>query len=418
MDTQTLSLADIEEARETIRGAIYLTPLTFSKKLSERTGARVYLKLENLQHTGSFKERGALNKLQSLSPDECASGIFASSAGNHAQGVAYHCQKLGLDATIVMPRGTPLVKVASTQSFGATVVLEGENYDEAYAHARDLCAAANGTFIHPFDDFAIMAGQGTIGLEVLEQNPYLDAIVVPVGGGGLISGIAVALKEINPRIRVIGVEATVLPSMQNSLYQGKVVRAMAASTVADGIAVQEVGQHTLATAARYVDEIVTVTEEEIAAAVLYLLEQEKTVAEGAGATAVAAMLTGRVANLEKKRVALVISGGNIDVNVISRIIQRGLAQNGRLVEAEVVLDDAPGALARLTAILAELAVNIIEIHHSRVSSDFGRTVVMMTLETKGFEHIERLRIRLGEEELEVRSLSGLLTPARSGDGSL
>lgn len=401
MDTapeeEILTFDAVEEARRRIASEIYTTPLPRARKLSAVTGSDVFLKLENLQHTGSFKERGALNKLLTLSHAERSRGVVAASAGNHAQGLAYHAQRQGVKATIVMPCGTPLIKVSRTQSFGAEVVLHGDSYDEAYQHALTLQEERDLTFVHPFNDLAVMAGQGTLGLELLEQNPYLEMVVLPVGGGGLISGVAVALKETNPRIKVVGVETSVIPAMQNALYRGELVTTPTARTIADGIAVQRVGSYTLNTVRRYVDEIVTVDEEDVANAILLLLEQEKTVAEGAAAVTLAALRAGNIPSARGRRVALVISGGNIDVNVISRIIERGLVRDGRLMSASLTLDDAPGALARLTGLLAQMSVNIIEIHHNRAVARLGETGLQMTLETRGFEHIDRIRRRLIDE---------------------
>ncbi|MBH23574.1 MAG: threonine ammonia-lyase [Myxococcales bacterium] len=392
-----LSFDDVEQARGRIGQQITPSPLTWSPKLSAMMGSRLYLKCENLQMTGSFKERGALNRLLTLSDEQRARGVIASSAGNHAQGLAYNCQRLGVPATIVMPTGTPLTKESRTRGFGARVILHGNNYDEAYAHALELSQRDDLTFVHPFNDLAIMAGQGTIGLEILEQNPYIEVVVVPIGGGGLISGIAVALKETNPRIKVIGVEAEAVPSMQASVAAGRVVEPPTRRTIADGIAVRRVGELTLAVTRRYVDDIVTVTEEEISNAILLLLESEKTVVEGSGATTLAAIRAGRVPQADGRRTALILSGGNIDVNVISRIIERGLAKDGRIMAVRVVLDDAPGSLARLTAILAEARANVIEIHHNRTFARISKAVVDLTLETRGFDHIADLEQRLSAE---------------------
>src|SRR5215475_11957145 len=309
-----VTLEQVKAARERIHDSVFVSPCSHSETFSQLTGNTVFLKLENLQMTGSFKERGALNKILTLTPEEKARGVIAASAGNHAQGVAYHATRNSVKSTIVMPAAAPLVKVTRTREYGAEVVLHGASYDEAYEEARRQCAASGLTFIHAFDDDAVMAGQGTVGLELLEQNPYLEAVLVPIGGGGLISGIAVAMKEINPRVRIIGVQTARLPSMVRAVSEHAPVTLPAAATIADGIAVRTAGARTLPVVTKYVDDIVTVDEEEIANAILLLLEREKTVAEGAGAAAMAALVQGR-ANLHGKKLAVVIGGGNIDVNM-------------------------------------------------------------------------------------------------------
>lgn len=399
-----LTFSEIEDARERISKSVVMTPCNQSKTLSQQLDCKVFMKMENLQYTGSFKERGACNKLMLLSDEDRARGIIASSAGNHAQAVAYHGQRLGISTKIVMPEGTPLVKITRTKSFGADVILHGSNYDDAYAHACEIGEAENRVFAHPFNDRAIMAGQGTIGLELIEQNPYLDVVVVAIGGGGLISGIAAAIKETNPKIRVIGVEPVVLPSMSQALSSGAPVELSEATTLADGVAVRRVGELTLANVEHYVDDIVTVSEEQIANAILTLLEQEKTVAEGAGAAPVAALLAGMIPNIHRKRVCPVICGGNIDVNVIARIIERGLVAAGRLYRLEVVITDRPGSLAALLTQLGKLKVNVLEVSHNRTFASglsFGSTHVELKLETRGLEHIEHIRQRLTSQGFEV-----------------
>lgn len=387
-----LTFADIEAARRRMGDAVFESPCAYTQTLSDRVGAKVYLKLENLQMTGSFKERGACNKLMSLGEAERRAGVVAASAGNHAQGVAYHAKRLGIDATIVMPEATPIVKVGATRGHGARVVLQGANYDEACAEALRLVEAEGRTFVHPFDDLHVMAGQGTVGLELLEQNPYLDAIVVPVGGGGLISGIAVAMKETNPKIKVYGVEPRVVASMRAALDAGHPVTVPAQKTIADGIAVRTVGKHTFEVAQKYLDDVVTVDEEEIAEAILLLLEREKTVAEGAGAAPLAALVAGRVP-VKGKKVAVVVSGGNIDVNLVSRIIDRGLAKSGRMMRVRVNIPDVPGSLARLLAAIGGHGANVLQIHHDRVGArlELGQTFVELVLETRGFDHIAEIR---------------------------
>lgn len=393
-----ISTRDILQAKERIHELVFPTPCSRSTVFSDATGAITHFKFENLQMTGSFKERGALNKLLTLSDEERAAGVICASAGNHAQGVAYHAGRLGIPATIVMPERTPLIKVSRTRDFGARVILAGANFDEACDHAMRLRAEEGLTFVHPFDDPAVIAGQGTIGLELLEQVPNLEVAIVPVGGGGLIAGVAVALKEANPSIQVIGVECASFASMQASLRAHEAVTVQGGRTIADGIAVKRPGELTLRHIERYVDEVVTVTEEEIANAILLLLEREKTVAEGAGAVALAALVNGHVPQAQGRHTAILLSGGNIDVTLLSRIIERGLVKDGRLVRMVVTVEDRPGGLARLTGIVAEQLANVIEIHHDRAfgRAAVGETEVEMTLETRGHDHIQAIRDKLVE----------------------
>ena len=387
----SIGLADILAARERLRGSIYESPCPRSLMLSELTGQHVYLKLENLQMTGSFKERGALNRIALLTPEQASRGVIAASAGNHAQGVAYHATKRGIHATIVMPQTTPLVKVTATRGFGAEVVLYGANYDEAHAEARRLCDVQGLTFIHPFDDADVMAGQGTIGLELLEQVPQLEAVVVPIGGGGLIGGIACAIKESRPGVKIVGVQTARLASMVAAVKAGEPVTIDPATTIADGIAVRRAGALTLPLVEAYVDEIVTVEEDEIASAILMLLEREKTLAEGAGATALAALLQHRT-SLVNKHTAVLVCGGNIDVTLLSRIIERGLVQDGRLILLRIHLLDKPGALADLTKLIASHRVNIVNTLYNRsyYGVNLGDTVIDITMETRGREHVAEL----------------------------
>ena len=394
-----LSLADIRAARQRIQDSVYLSPCPRSEMLSQLTGRNVYLKLENLQMTGSFKERGALNRIALLTPAEAARGVVAASAGNHAQGVSYHATKRGIPALIVMPQQTPLVKVTATRNFGAEVLLHGANYDEACTEATRICTDRGMTFIHPFDDPAVMAGQGTIGLELLEQLPQLDAVIVPIGGGGLIGGIACAIKESRlaagkPEVKIIGVQTSRLPSMQQAILDGHPVTIPPATTIADGIAVRRAGDHTFPVVSRYVDEIVTVDEDEIASAILLLLEREKTLAEGAGAAALAALLQGRTAHLipPGAHTAVLVCGGNIDVTLLSRIIERGLVQDGRLIRLRIHLLDKPGALADLTRLIADHRANIVDTLHNRAyyGVNLGDTVIDITMETRGREQLTEL----------------------------
>ncbi len=399
-----VTFQDITDARERIREHIYLSPFPASETISRMTGNRVYFKLDNLQMTGSFKERGALNRLLMLTPEEARRGVVAASAGNHGMAVAFHCQRLAIAATIVMPLHAPLVKVSWVRRYGANAVLHGTDYDSALVEARRLSQDKRLTFIHAFDDRWIVAGQGTLGLELHEQNPNLEVIIVPVGGGGLIGGTALALKTLNPRIRVVGVQAEVLPSMKIALERRQAVRLPSAVTIADGIAVRAVGETTLDLAKEFVDEIVTVSEGEIANAVLMLLEIEKTVAEGAAAVTLAALVNRKV-DLRNKQVGLVVSGGNIDMNLISRIIENGLIQDGRLSRFAVVISDRPGTLALLARKIADLGANILQIGQTRGFGHMaiGETEVELVLETTGTDHIERIRKQLSLEGFRIRS---------------
>jgi threonine dehydratase len=387
-----ITLADITTARERIASSVYKSPCARSEMLSRMTGQSVFLKLENLQMTGSFKERGALNKIATLSAAEAKHGVVAASAGNHAQGVAYHATRRGIRAVIVMPLTTPLVKVQATRGFGAEVVLHGANYDEACEEATRLCAAEGMTFIHPFDDPLVMAGQGTIGLELLEQVEGLEAVVVPIGGGGLIGGIACALKESRPGVRVVGVQTMKLPSMRDAIAAGHPVTLAPGMTIADGIAVRRAGDVTFPMVEKYVDEIVTVDEDEIASAILTLLEREKTLAEGAGATALAALLQQRTSLPKNAKTAVLVCGGNIDVTLLSRIIERGLVQDGRLIRLRIHLLDKPGALLELTSTIAKHRVNIVDTLYNRAyyGVNLGDTTIDITMETRGPEQVAEL----------------------------
>jgi threonine dehydratase len=387
----SIGLADVMAARERLRGSIYYSPCPHSQMLSALTGQQVYLKLENLQMTGSFKERGALNRIALLTPEQAGRGVIAASAGNHAQGVAYHATKRGIRSLIVMPLTTPLVKVTATREFGAEVLLHGANYDEAYEEATRLCVDRGMTFIHPFDDAAVMAGQGTIGLELLEQIPQLEAVVVPIGGGGVIGGIACAIKETRPEIRVVGVQTSRVASMVAAVEAGRPVTIEPATTIADGIAVRRAGDLTLPMVENYVDEICTVDEDEIAGAILVLLEREKTLAEGAGAAALAALLQHKT-SLQGAHTAVMVCGGNIDVTLLARIIERGLVQDGRLIRLRIHLLDKPGALHELTRLIAEHRANIVDTLHNRAyyGVNLGDTVIDITMETRGREQVAEL----------------------------
>jgi threonine dehydratase len=381
----------IEAAADRIRSSIYESPLMHSKMLSRLTGNSVFLKLENLQMTGAFKERGALNRILTLTDEERRQGVIAASAGNHGQGVAYHATQRGIPAQIWMPRQTPLIKLSATRAYGADVVLHGDNYDEACEAAIERSVQRKAVFIHPFDDDEVIAGQGTIGLELLRQNPELDVIVVPVGGGGLIGGIGCAVKAHNPRIEIVGVQTARLPSMQAALQQQGPVDLPAKSTLADGIAVRRAGQRTLPLVSRYVDRIVTVDEDEIAEAILMLLEGEKTVAEGAGAVALAAVLEGKTGH-HGKNIAVLVSGGNLDVNLLARIIEQGMVRDGRRLRLRVLLPDYPGALEGLTAVISKARANIVETSYNRAhyGVSLNEAAIDITMETRGRDHASEL----------------------------
>ena len=385
-------MADIETARRRIRNRVYLSPCAYTETLSRMTGCRLFLKLENLQMTGSFKERGALNKMLSLTETQRATGVIAASAGNHAQGVARAAQVLGSKATIVMPETTPLAKIRGTQEFGAEIVLYGGGYDEAFGKAQELQQEYGYTFIHAFDDPLVIAGQGTIGLELLEQMPAMDVIIVPIGGGGLIAGIATAIKAQRPEVRIIGVETARLPAMKACLEAGRIQALPAARTLADGISVARVGEHTFPIVKQYVEAITTVSEEEIANAILILLEREKTLVEGAGAVGFAALYQRKIAGIEGKNVVVVLSGGNIDMTLLSRIIERGLEIDGRLARIQVIVPDMPGSIARLAAAVASQRANIFDLSQSRPVSDvqLGQVEVELLLETRGGTHVQEL----------------------------
>jgi threonine dehydratase len=389
MSPPVVALADIESARARIAGRVRTSPCTFSRILSETTGVSVYLKLENLQLTGSFKERGACNRLLQLDAAERARGIIAASAGNHAQGLAYHARELGIPAEIVMPRSSPLVKVTQTRALGATVELVAGGYDEAFQTAARLATEKNLVLVHGFDDVAVIAGQGTVGLEILEQVPAVDAVLVAIGGGGLAAGVATAIKPRRPAVRIWGVQTEAMPAMQAALQEERPVRIEFARTIADGIAVARVGDLTFEVVRRLLEGVVTVDEEEIAEAILTLLEKEKLVAEGAGAAPLAALLH-RDLPLAGKTVVIIVGGGNIDVNVLSRIIDRGLTKSGRIMRVRVMLPDLPGSLARVLAIVASCEANILEVEHDRTAArlEFGQASVEIVAETRGFEHVE------------------------------
>jgi len=401
-----IKLEDIEDARARLGRAIYHSPCPLSLTLSRLCGCRAYFKLENLQMTGSFKERGALNKLLLLNKAEREAGVIAASAGNHAQGVAYHATRLGVKSTIVMPRPTPLIKVANTRDLGGEVILHGANYDEALAHAKHVAAEEGLTFIHAFDDEAVIAGQGSIGLELLEEDIAFDTVVVPVGGGGLISGVAIALKESRSNTRIIGVEPEYYACMKVALGARGTKEIATQPTIADGLAVKRAGERTTEIVRRYVDDIVTVSEDEIASAILKLLEIEKTVVEGGGAAGLAAVLFNKIAVGGNENVAMIISGGNIDPNLLSKIIERGLAKDGRMVRIRILGRDRPGELARICFHAAEVGANILEVTHNRAFANLevGGVEIDLILETRGRDHVEQLLKVLREDEIEAEEV--------------
>ena len=396
-----ISLADIEAAREVLHGHVANSPCMHSRTLSEITGAEIYLKFENLQFTASFKERGALNKLVSLNAQQKKNGVIAASAGTHAQGVSYHATRLGIPSTIVMPKFTPNVKVEMTQRHGADVVLFGENFDEAKAHAVQLAAERNLEFVHPYDDEKVIAGQGTIALEMLETFPQLDTLCIAIGGGGLISGMATAAKAIKPGIDIVGVEMLRFPSMV-ALINGTAAT-FGQSTIAEGIAVKEPGKITREIVKRLVSDILLVDEGDIEEAIVMLLEIEKTVVEGAGAASLAALLKHR-ARFAGKHVGLVLCGGNIDPLMLAEIIQRGMVRSGRLTRLKVELRDLPGALARITSVIADANANIEEVHHQRAFTNLPvqTAEVEFVLKTRNYAHCEQIVARLGEVGFKAR----------------
>jgi threonine dehydratase len=381
-----VSLADVRAAEARLAGQVLETPCVESRTLSQITGAQVFLKFENLQFTASFKERGACNKLVQLSDAEKARGVIAMSAGNHAQGVAYHAQRLGLRAVIVMPRFTPGVKVERTRSFGAEIVLHGDTLEEARAHALELAAEQDLTFVHPYDDEAIVAGQGTVGLEMLQAVPALDTLVVAVGGGGLIAGIAVAAKALKPSIEVIGVQTLRFPNMFNAVKHEHLPQGI--STIAEGIAVGTPGRITQAIIEKCVDDIVLVDEGDIEQAIVLLLEIEKTLVEGAGAAGLAALIK-EPDRFRGRKLGLVLGGGNIDPMLLAAIIERGMVRAGRLARIRVSSRDVPGSLARITAIVAEAGANIDEVHHQRAFTLLAaqNVEIELVVQTRGREHI-------------------------------
>ena len=395
MKKEDLTLNDIYRARYVLSKVIRNTDLIEAPRINP--DCHIYLKPENLQVTGSFKVRGAYYKISQLSDEEKSHGVIACSAGNHAQGVALGAKECGIKAVICLPEGAPISKVEATRRYGAEICLVPGVYDDAYQKAVQLRDENGYTFVHPFDDANVIAGQGTIGLEILDQLPNVDAVLVPIGGGGLISGVAFALKSLNPRIKVYGVQAAGAPSMKNSIEDGKIERLPRVHTIADGIAVKEPGSLTYDLCKKYVDGIVTVTDDEVSAAILALMEQHKMISEGAGAVSVAAAMFNKI-DLKSKKVVCLVSGGNIDVNILSRVITRGLSMGGRSCRFVFELDDKPGQMLGIVKIIADLGGNVISVEHSRSREDVDITACQMSIriETRNHEHIAQIRKALEE----------------------
>lgn len=401
-----LDLQSIIDAQKSIQRVVKNTPFEYSKKLSDICFAEIYLKKENLQNTGSFKLRGAFNKISKLSDEQKTKGVIAASAGNHAQGVAFSANYFKINSTIVMPEATPLTKVTGVRNYGSQVILFGKNYDEAYRHANELSQKNNQIFVHPFADDDVIAGQGTIALEILDKIEDIDMIIAPIGGGGLISGIAKAAKANNPNIRIIGVTASGAPALKQSFDAKLAIDGIEVRTIADGIAVRDVNPKMLSLVLELVDDIVDVNDEEIANAILFLLESGKLLVEGAGATPVAAILHDKIPNIKGKKIALVVSGGNIDVTMLNLIIEKGLLKSYRKMKFIATLVDKPGSLAKLTSILSNLGANIVQIDYDRtsVSLEYGDANVIMAIETKGQEHQQNILRDLIDAGYKIKTL--------------
>ncbi|RDY24019.1 threonine ammonia-lyase [Romboutsia maritimum] len=399
-----VTIQDVREAKETLKDIVKKTDILESAKLSQQTGAKVFYKCENLQKTGSFKLRGACNKIASLTDEEKANGVIASSAGNHAQGVALGAQMTGIKATIVMPATAPLAKVTATRGYGAEVVLTGLVYDDAYAKAVEIQKESGATFLHPFNDKYVIAGQGTIALEIFEQlDNKVDTILCPVGGGGIISGIAVAAKALNPNVKIIGVQTANIPSMQESIKNGKVTSAFKDTTIADGIAVKTPGDMTFEIIKELVDEVVVVEEDEIAQGMLFLMENQKVVAEGSGAVSTAALLSKKYVPAKDENVVCVISGGNVDVNTLYRVIGTGLAKEGRRYSFSTIIVDKPGGFAQLTKIIGENNANILSANQSTLATgrSLGKQKAEFILETFDHNHIQKIKTSIEEAGFEI-----------------
>ena len=391
-----IALSNIKEARKKLDGVILKTPCTQAPLLSQKYDANIFLKKENLQLTGAYKIRGAYNKISSLSEEDRQKGVIAASAGNHAQGVAYSAKTFGIPATIIMPEATPLLKVENTKNLGANVILKGANYDEAYAYALEYAKQNSLTFIHPFADDEVIAGQGTVGLEILEEIENLDIVIVPIGGGGLISGIGSVIKQLSPDTKVIGVVASGANAMKTSFESHMPIDSLSVKTIADGIAVRDVNEKNLKYILEVVDEIVEVDDEEIANAILFLLEKQKIVVEGGGAVSVAALMHEKFSYKKGSNIACVLSGGNIDVQMLSVIIEKGLIKSYKKLKLMITLVDKPGSLMKLTDILKDLNANIIQIDYDRISTtlNFGDANVTLALETKNKEHQKEIKLAL------------------------
>ncbi len=391
-----ITFKEIEVARDRIAGAVFYSPCPPSIALSEITGMQIFCKLDTLQRTGSFKERGARNALAQLSADQKKRGVIAASAGNHAQALAYQGKLLGIPATVVMPQYAPLIKVSTSQRLGANVVLHGKNFAEAKTHAHELAAEKYLAYIDGYDDPAIIAGQGTMGLEILDQVQDVDAVIAPVGGAGLIAGVSLAIKTLRPQTKIIAVEAENVAGFSAALEAGKPTKIELNPTLADGLAIPQVGVNAFAIAREHVDQAITVTEEQIALAILRLVELQKTVVEGAAAAPLAAALSGKLPELVGKRVVLLLCGGNIDPNMLSRVIERGLVADGRLCRFTAVISDRPGGLADLAREIAATGASIKQVVHDRAfaSSDVSTVNVLCTVETRNREHVAQLRDQL------------------------
>jgi len=401
-----LDLNSIKEAQKRVDGVVHRTSFSYAPILSELSGYEVYLKKENLQRTGAFKLRGAFNKIATLIENEKNGGVVAASAGNHAQGVAFSAKHFNIEATIVMPDSTPLNKIQGVKEFGANVILHGANYDEAYAYAVEYAKEHQLEFVHPFTDDEVMSGQGTVALEMLEEQPNLDAIVVPVGGGGLIAGMGVAINAMSPKTKVIGVASAGAPAMKESYESKNAHGTKSVRTIADGIAVRDASPITLEHILKEVDSLELVCEDEIAAAILFLLERQKLLVEGAGAVGVAALLHNKIELQKGSKVGIVLSGGNIDVTMLSLIIEKGLVKSSRKMKLSVIMVDKPGSLMMFTELLTKVGANIVQIGYDRTSTDleFGDAVVSVSLETKGVEHQKEVRSVLTEHGFKFEEL--------------
>jgi len=398
-----ITFKDIEAARERIAGAVYYSPCLPSIPLSELTGIEIFCKLDNLQRTGSFKERGARNALAQLPQEQQKRGVIAASAGNHAQALAYQGSLLGIPATVVMPKFAPLLKITNCQKLGATVVLHGNDFGEAKARADEIAKEKGLAYIDGYDDRAIIAGQGTMGLEIIEQIPDLEAVIIPVGGGGLLAGVSLAIKTLRPKVKIIAVEAENVASFSAALEAGKPTKIAMRPTLADGLAIPKVGSNAFQIARPLVDPVVIVSEEQIALAILRLIELQKSVVEGAAATTLAACMSGKLKELRGKRVVLLLCGGNIDPNVLSRVIESGLVADGRLGRFTAVISDRPGGLAELAAQIASTGASIKQVVHDRAfaSSDVSAVNVLCTVETRDHKHLAELRALLKSHGVNV-----------------